>query len=287
MSKNKLAGIIVGCTVAIVLVIVLVVPLLRTPTQTPKHALSISISPSGAGSVSPSGGEYESGTEVTLTASPASGYRFVNWTGDVGSIANFTAASTTIMMQGNYTITANFEVIPPEVKSVSLTDPTNDLFDKSGNPIEDQPYLDIVGAEVTTSGSDYIARIILNGSLPTQTPDPQIFLEWDVYVDSDCNISTGSVWPIVTNDLGFEYAARLCLLDSNYTAQLFDFKIRKTYSMQYTITGNIIELRWPQAFYQTDKFNFIVAAKKYGERGAGTAFMLADKAPNQGHDQFP
>ena len=41
--------------------------------------------------------------------------------------------------------------------------------------------------------------------------------------------------------------------------------------------------RWPQTFNQTDTFGFVVPAKKYGERGAGSGFMLADKAPNEGH----
>jgi uncharacterized repeat protein (TIGR02543 family) len=45
---------------------------------------------------------------VSLVATPESGYRFVNWTGDVATITNVTAASTTITMNGNYTITANF-----------------------------------------------------------------------------------------------------------------------------------------------------------------------------------
>ena len=34
-----------------------------------------------AGSVSPSGGEYESGLQITLTATPASGYTFDYWDG--------------------------------------------------------------------------------------------------------------------------------------------------------------------------------------------------------------
>ena len=46
-------------------------------------------------------------------ASSASGYRFVKWTGNVGTIANVNVANTTITMSGNYSITANFEVIPP------------------------------------------------------------------------------------------------------------------------------------------------------------------------------
>lgn len=51
---------------------------------------------------------YNASQVVNLVATPDSGYRFVNWTGNVGTIANVTAASTTITMNGNYTISANF-----------------------------------------------------------------------------------------------------------------------------------------------------------------------------------
>ncbi|MFW6105384.1 MAG: CFI-box-CTERM domain-containing protein [Chloroflexota bacterium] len=49
---------------------------------------------------------------VNLVATPSSGYQFVNWTGDVDTIANVNAASTTITLNGDYSITANFEAIP-------------------------------------------------------------------------------------------------------------------------------------------------------------------------------
>ena len=61
---------------------------------------------------------YDKGTVVNLVASPASGYRFVKWTGDVGSIVNVNAASTTITINGNYAITANFESALPTVGGV-------------------------------------------------------------------------------------------------------------------------------------------------------------------------
>lgn len=108
MSTNKLAAIIIACTVVIILVIVLVIPfLLRT------YTLSLTISPSGAGSVYPSGGEYKTGAQITLTASPARGYTFVNWTGNVDTIGSVNATTTTITMNGDYTITANFAVGSP------------------------------------------------------------------------------------------------------------------------------------------------------------------------------
>jgi preprotein translocase subunit YajC len=56
---------------------------------------------------------YDEGTIVDLVAEAEEGYRFVRWTGDVGTIADIYDASTTITMNGNYSITANFEEIPP------------------------------------------------------------------------------------------------------------------------------------------------------------------------------
>jgi hypothetical protein len=48
------------------------------------------------------------GTEVSIEATAKPGYRFVNWTGDVDTIANADAAKTTITMNSDYSITANF-----------------------------------------------------------------------------------------------------------------------------------------------------------------------------------
>ena len=42
-------------------------------------------------------------------AAPNAGYDFVNWTGDVGTIVNVNGATTTIAMNDDYSITANFE----------------------------------------------------------------------------------------------------------------------------------------------------------------------------------
>jgi len=61
---------------------------------------------------------YDDGTVVNLVATPASGYRFVNWTGNVGTINSTSAASTTITMRGSYSITANFEATAPWVPPI-------------------------------------------------------------------------------------------------------------------------------------------------------------------------
>ena len=74
---------------------------------------TLTVAVSGSGSTSPAVGQhaYAAGTVVPIIATPAGGYRFVNWTGNVGTIANVNAASTIITMNGDYFITANFEAI--------------------------------------------------------------------------------------------------------------------------------------------------------------------------------
>jgi len=117
LSRKKLARIIVACTIAIIVVIVLVIPpLLRTPTATPTptHTLGVSVNPSGAGSVSPIGGEYESGVQVTLTASPASGYIFDHWSGG----ASGTTPTITITMDSDKSLTADFKT---SIQTYTLT----------------------------------------------------------------------------------------------------------------------------------------------------------------------
>jgi len=83
--------------------------LARALTQ---YYLTVGSSADGSVTVQPPApGPYAAGTIVTLTAIPNAGYRFWNWTGDVGTIANVNAASTTITMSGDYSITASFEKV--------------------------------------------------------------------------------------------------------------------------------------------------------------------------------
>jgi len=90
----------------------------------PPSQYSLTISSTAGGSVTtPGEGTFvgDTGLVVSLVATPATGYRFVNWTGDVGTIANVNAASTTIILNGSYSIRANFEAIPPSQYSLTIS----------------------------------------------------------------------------------------------------------------------------------------------------------------------
>jgi nitrous oxidase accessory protein NosD len=79
------------------------------------YLCTLTISSTSGGSVrTPGEGTftYDSRTEVELVAITEPFQHFDKWTGDVGTIADVNSAATTITMNGDYSITANFRFGP-------------------------------------------------------------------------------------------------------------------------------------------------------------------------------
>ena len=64
--------------------------------------LSVSVSPEAGGTVSTSGGNYDEGTNVSISATAADGFEFRDWTGSVQSTSN----PVNVTMDSNKSITA-------------------------------------------------------------------------------------------------------------------------------------------------------------------------------------
>jgi C1A family cysteine protease len=73
----------------------------------PQRTLTVNTVGQGSVTLNPPGGTYDDGTVVTLTAVPGSGWKFDNWSGDLSGTAN----PTTLTMDANKTVTANFSEI--------------------------------------------------------------------------------------------------------------------------------------------------------------------------------
>lgn len=75
--------------------------------------LTMAVSPADSGATDPEAGtttEQELDQAITITATAASGYTFTNWTADQNAdFADATAASTTVTLSGDATVTAYFE----------------------------------------------------------------------------------------------------------------------------------------------------------------------------------
>jgi hypothetical protein len=116
---------------------------------------------------------YDAGTVVSLNATPDSGYQFVNWTGDVGTIDNVHASETIITVNGNYSIMANFEVPPPVQYSLTI--------------------FSTAGGSVTTTGKG--THIYDEGTVVNLVATPASgykFHKWTGDVDTIANVNAAS-----------------------------------------------------------------------------------------------
>ena len=96
-------------------------PATYTASFQTQYQLTDSASPSAGGTVSPaSGGFYNAGTVVPITATANTGYTFSGWTGPVANPSN---ASTTVTMSAAETIGATFSAVP--VPTIGNLNPTS------------------------------------------------------------------------------------------------------------------------------------------------------------------
>ncbi|OYT61119.1 hypothetical protein B6U81_03780 [Thermoplasmatales archaeon ex4484_30] len=95
-----------------------------TTMAVPQYTLTITIDPSNAGSITlnPSGGVYDKGTVVTITAHANSGYEFSHWSGD----SSGTNPTIQITMDSDKSVTAHFSETPQnQPPTVTITSPLN------------------------------------------------------------------------------------------------------------------------------------------------------------------
>ena len=150
---------------------------------------SLTVSSSGGGTVITPGEDtfaYEEGTVVDLVATADDGYYFVEWTGDVDMVAGVTASTTTITMNGDYSITARFAEIPIATYSLTLSSTT--------------------GGSVTSPGEGtftYEAATVVD--LVAEPDEGYRFIEWTGDVNSVTETTAAST--TVTMNSGYTITA--------------------------------------------------------------------------------
>ena len=82
----------------------------------PARELTISVDGQGTTNPGPGTYTYDEGIQVTITATPASGWRFDHWGGD----ASGTSSTVTITMNSNKNITAYFSQLPPTQHTLTI-----------------------------------------------------------------------------------------------------------------------------------------------------------------------
>jgi len=159
---------------------------------------------------------YDDGTVVDLVAEAEEGYRFVEWTGDVGTIADAYAATTIITMNGDYSITANFvafyALTISSTEGGSVTEPGEGFFtygvgtvvDLVAEAEEGYRFVEWAG-DVGTIADAYAATTII-----TMNGDYSITANFE-------EISPSPVYPTVITKAATNITAYSSTLHMNYT----------------------------------------------------------------------
>ena len=128
-------------------------------------------------------------TDVTFTATPNHGYRFVNWTDAEGAEVAATA-SFTVTIEADYEVTANFEV-----DDFTLTVVSNDTI--MGLASADIEEGDVIATEVTAEGINVTAQYMTSVSLNANAKEGYHFVNWTV---DDTEISNVESLDVIVDD---------------------------------------------------------------------------------------
>ena len=124
-----------------------------------EYSLTLVANPTNGGTVNDVSGNYHLGDNITVIATPAAGYNFVNWTKD-GVQVSANAQFTYTMPSENVTLTANFEAIP--IYTVTFT-----VVDSENSPISEASIS--INSQTLTTNASGVATITLENGTYTYT----------------------------------------------------------------------------------------------------------------------
>ena len=124
---------------------------------------------------------YAAGTAVSLNATPNSGHQFVGWTGDVLTIGSVHASETIIVVNGDYSIMANFELPPPLEYSLNIIGPA-------------------YGSVITPGEGRFMYEKGTVVNLVAQSDSGYEFARWTGDVDTIANVNAASTSITMNND---------------------------------------------------------------------------------------
>ena len=241
-------------SVSLVVMLVLSVGLIGCGgDETPEiieHSLTIS-STEGGQVTAPGEGTftYNEGEQVNLVAIPDEGYQFASWTGDVGGIADAEDATTTITMNGDYSITANFAV------------KKHNLVIRSTE-----------GGSVTTPGEasyTYNKGEVVN--LVAVADEGYVFTGWTGDIGTVADVNTASTTITMNGDY---------IITANFGPPTYEsldyFPIAEGYGIKYHVTDNLddppldVNVWAVSQYYETgrpDDLDFVFTLVKEGTGG--------------------
>lgn len=216
---------------------------------------NLTISSTDGGSVTTPSKEtstYDEGEVVDLVAEADEGYQFVNWTGDVGTVADVNDATTTITMNGNYSITADFVGVEAGDVGIKAGDWIKDTYTITGLPAG-QRYVEWLKLEfLSVNGTIANVRVTLrisDGTEPSDTASVDVVSGSEVPglagIVIPANLTTGdSVYIAGYGNVTIEGEATEIYAGANRTVVYASFSQNETQVAYYwdKLTGVMVEI---------------------------------------------
>ena len=240
------------------------------------YSLTMAADPAGGGTTDPAVGvhTYPEDEVVAITATPNAGYEFDHWTGDV---ADPNAASTTVTMDGDKTVTAHFSLIPVTYELTMAVDPTAGGTTDPAVGVHTYPEDEVVAISATpNAGYEFdhwtgdVADPNAASTTVTMDGDKTVTAHFSVLVtpllaDTDFDASTDSA-DLRANSPGqdwYESRADVPGLLTLHTGTVGDNGSKKARLDNYGVAGNAY---LTQDFNEAQSGLFVVSMDVYVDR---------------------
>jgi hypothetical protein len=153
------------------------------------YTLTVTSNPTEGGTISPSGGEYEDGTVLTIRVTPNTNYEFDRWSGSVSG----RETSLSITMDSNKSIVGNFVLSDTDGDGV-----TDDVDTCPDTPIGD--IVDLIGCKVVDFDPPVIESFTFSPTEIDISNEPQtVIISLHVTDNVGVNLDTGIGYIYVQN----------------------------------------------------------------------------------------
>ncbi|MDO9234431.1 MAG: InlB B-repeat-containing protein, partial [Aquabacterium sp.] len=254
------------------------VPLTYSLTVTNQGAGTVTSSPSGINcATTVCSANYNSGTSVTLSAAPSSGYTFTSW----GGACSGTASTCTVAMSSARGVTANYTANAAAAITLIQDTRTLDIFNKGIYPTKGVVQTDPITSFKVTRVSDKtelvgdymnhvspISSIVYSRYTPSNTTGEFVVIHGD---------NSTSAWVYRTSD--------------NKMMTVLKIRPASTNKAATNSLGEVNELRWDYSGAHPYRLYFVGRAiprsQAVGTENPGMSFYYTDINPSTGAQSTP
>ena len=130
--------------------------------QLPPVQYTLTVNTIGQGIVTPPGGTFDEGSTVDLTASPASGWTFDHWSGDVTGSIN----PVSITMNGDKTVTAYFTELTPVQYTLTVNSNGQGIVTPPGGTFDEGSAVDLTASPASGWTFDHWSGDVTGSTSP-------------------------------------------------------------------------------------------------------------------------